>query len=64
MIKVAFSKRSAARSIAEKVAVLMEVKSFSLKEWISEKNTDRKLIVCEYCSFRHVIHKYLFYYTS
>ena len=41
MIKVAFSKRSAARSIAEKVAVLMEVKSFSLKEWISEKNTEK-----------------------
>ena len=37
MTKVAFSNKAAARSIAEKVISLMEVKSFSFEEWISEK---------------------------
>ena len=37
MTKVAFPNSAFACSIAEKVTSLMEVKSFSLEEWISEK---------------------------
>ena len=35
MTKAAFPKRKAARSSAEKVTSLMEVKFFSFEEWIS-----------------------------
>ncbi len=35
--KVAFSNNADARSMAEKVISLMEVKFFSAEEWISEK---------------------------
>ena len=37
MTKVAFPNKAAARSMAEKVIVLVDEKSFSLEEWISEK---------------------------